>query len=265
MTANTELAHGYTLADIHALARRSAGSNRTMAADHRDLYDTAWSAIAEHIYTAEQWPSEHDLLAVGRGAIWALVRDHRTVYGYRDREWDAGMATAPRFCAYWLGARVTPSPEEPIIESHTLPRLLAALGEPYREAITALAAHAGNEHVRALADHDCGHCRQAWSAHTDRSAAACSLGINLLAFNRRLVVARRECLRLWLEHETPHQVAKRHPDRRNNTRPVQPCGTPAAARRHRGRGERPCELCAPVEREADRARRAARMARAVAA
>ncbi|MET8278238.1 hypothetical protein [Micromonospora sp. NPDC005174] len=254
-----ELAHGWRLSDIARLARQSAGTNRTMAADHRDLHDAAWSAIAEHIYTAEHWPSEHDLLAAGRAAIWAIVRAHRTVYGYRDREWDAGVASAPRFCAYWLGQRqVTPSPEGPIVEQETLPRLLAALGDPYRQAIVALAAHAGNEHVRQVTEHDCGHCGRRWSGHTDRDAAACSLGISLSAFSGRLQVARRECLRWWLEHETPRQAVRQRPDRRNNRREVQPCGTPAAARRHRSRGERPCELCAPVERERDRLRKAAR-------
>ncbi|WP_328344860.1 hypothetical protein [Micromonospora sp. NBC_00421] len=259
--ADQELAHGWRLSHIARLARQSAGTNRTMAADQRDLYDTAWSAIAEHIYTAEHWPNEHDLLAVGRAAIWGIVKSHRTTYGYRNREWDAGLASAPRFCAYWLDHRqTTPSPEEPIIERHALPRLLEQLGEPYRAAVVALAAHLGNGHVRALTAHDCAHCHQPWADHTDRDAATCSLGLNRPAFNRRLQVARRICLRLWLEHETPHHVQMRHPDKRNDGRTFKPCGTPAAARRHRTRGEKPCDLCMPAEREADRARRAKRQA-----
>lgn len=226
------LRHGYTLTDLHRLARISANANRVMAADHRDLIDTAWSAIAEAIYSAEHWPVEHDLLAVGKAAIWGIVRDHRSTYGYRGREWDAGLGSAPRFCAYWLGAGVTPSPEEPIVERVTLPRLLAALGDPYREAITALAAHGG-----------------------DRHAAAAALGITGSAFDRRVQVARRTCLRLWLEHETPQRVALR-PDRRDDRRPVAPCGTPAAARRHRSRGETPCDPCLAAETRDRQARRA---------
>ncbi|MFI1194049.1 hypothetical protein ACH4T9_12440 [Micromonospora sp. NPDC020750] len=258
---NTTLAHGYTLADLHRLARQSAGSNRTMAADQRDLYDTAWSAIAEALYSAEHWPTEHHLLAVGKGAIWALVKDHRTTYGYRDREWDAGLASAPRFCAYWLGARVTASPEEPIVERFALPAVMAALSEPYREAIIALAVHQGNVDIRARSDAECSHCGNPWADHTDRDAATCSLGLNRAAFNRRLHVARRTCLQLWLEHETPHRVAMRHPDRRNDARPVQPCGTLAAALRHRDHKEPLCELCAPVETAYDRERRARRARR----
>jgi hypothetical protein len=254
------LAHGYTLADLHRLARQSAGSNRSMAADQRDLHDTAWSAIALHLYTVDQWPPERDLLAVGKGAIWAIVRDHRTTYGYRDREWDAGLATAPRFCAYWLGARVTASPEEPIVERFALPRLMDSLGEPYRAAIVALAVHQGEADARAQSYDDCAHCGGPWARHTDRDAATCSLGLTRTAFNRRLNVARRACMQLWLEHETPHRVALRHPDRRNDARPVQPCGTLAAALRHRKRKETLCELCAPKEAEYDRARRTRRTA-----
>ncbi|MEV5819255.1 hypothetical protein AB0L22_08780 [Micromonospora haikouensis] len=255
---NTTLAHGYTLADLHRLARQSAGTNRSMAADHRDLLDTAWSAIAEAIYTAEHWPSEHALLTAGRAAIWRIANSHRTTYGYRNREWDADLASAPRFCAYWLGARVTASPEESIVERVALPAVMAALGEPYRAAIVALATHQGTADARALSGEDCGHCGGPWADHTDRDAATCSLGLTRAAFNRRLQVARRTCLQLWLEHETPHKVPMRHPDRRNDSRPVQPCGTPAAARRHRDRKETLCALCAPVERAYDRDRKARR-------
>lgn len=233
------LRHGYTLADLHRLARKSAGSNRSMATDHRDLLETAWSAIAEHLYSADDPPSEHDLLAVGRGAIWAIVHDHRTTYGYRDRQWDAGMATAPRFCAYWLGARVAASPEEAIVERLTLPRLMDALSDPCRAAILALAAHDG-----------------------DRAAAAAAMGLSRDAFNHRIHAARRTCLRLWLEHETPPKARMRHPDRRwRDHQPTAECGTPAAAARHRRRKEPLCERCAAAETAYDRERRARRMQR----
>jgi hypothetical protein len=235
-SADVALPHGYTLADLHRLARMSAAANRTMAADHRDLLDTAWSAIAEAIYAAETWPSEHDLLRIGKGAIWATTKDHRTTYGFRDREWDAGLGSAPRFAAYWLGATVTPGPEDRVVERYALPPILAALGEPYRDAITALAAHDG-----------------------DRDRAAAALGINLKAFNFRIRTARAHCLRLWLQGETPVRTLRR-PDRRRHRGEVAPCGTVAAALRHRDRRERLDEACAAAEREYDRQRKARRAA-----
>ncbi|MEU0081391.1 hypothetical protein ABZY58_26115 [Micromonospora tulbaghiae] len=235
LTADLHLAHGYTLADLNRLARASASSNRTMAADHRDLVDAAWSAIADAIYAAEHWLPEHELLRLGKGAIWSIVRDHRQTYGYRDREWDAGLASAPRFCAYWLGQQVTPSPEGPIVERLTLPRLLAALTDTQRRVVAAVAAHDG-----------------------DRPAAAAALGVTEKALNHQLRMARMTCAALWVEGETPRRVAGRRLDRRNHRGPVASCGTLAAARRHRDRREPLCPKCAPVEAAYDQKRRARR-------
>lgn len=235
MTADLLLKHGYTLADLHRMARMSAGTNRTMAADHRDLLDTAWSAIAEAIYAADVWPSEHSLLEIGKGAIWALVRDHRQTYGYRDREWDAGLGSAVRFATYWLNPTVVPSPEEPIVERVALPRILAALTERQREVLATVAAWGG-----------------------DRVEAAAALGIDEKALNHQLRMARRTCLALWLEHETPHQAPRRRLDRRNHRGEVAPCGTIGAVFRHRDRREQLCEACAPVEVEYDRERKGRR-------
>ncbi|MFV2094848.1 hypothetical protein ACFHW1_05065 [Micromonospora sp. LOL_014] len=233
--ADVVLAHGFRLSDLHRMARQSAATNRTMAADHRDLLDTAWSAIALELYTADTPPSEHDLLAVGKGAIWAMTKQHRQAYGYRDREAAAGMGSAPRWATYWWDfGRPTPSPEPSVVERLTLPRLLAALRAPYRDAIAALAAHDG-----------------------DREAAAAALGISMAAMQRRIHVARARCLALWLEGETPARRVKAQPDRKRSSTPLAPCGTPAAARRHRARRETLCPECLTAETAARKARRAA--------
>jgi hypothetical protein len=207
-----------------------------MAADHRDLLDTAWSAIAEAVYAASEPPTEHDLLAVGKGAIWDIVKDHRKTYGYADREWDAGYASAPRFVTYWLELTgVTPSPEQGIVERLTVPRLLDALKPHERAAVAALAAHSG-----------------------DRVAAAAALGITENTFNRRIWLARRTCLALWLEGETPARTPLRRLDRRNHRGEVAPHGTPAAGRRHQSRREPLCEPCRAAMSAYDRARRGPR-------
>ncbi len=229
-----ELRHGYTLADLHQMTAAALKADRSMAMDYHDRRDIAWSAIVEALYAAPHWPQRHTLIRAGWQAIYDEVRANRRHAGYRDREWDTGVGTAARFATYWAGlGGVTHSPEERIVERVALPAILDVLSPAEREALAALAARDG-----------------------DRDRAAADLGITLAAFNRRLQVGRRRCLALWLEGETPHRVALRRPDRRSHRGDVAECGTTAAARRHRSRRERLCELCAPMEADYDRQRRA---------
>lgn len=230
----TELRHGYTLDDLDRLARSAAGSNYTMAADYRDLYHAAWSAIVDLLIETDERPEPYDLARVGKAAIWQLVRDHRQTYGYRDREWDNGIGSAPRFAMFWY-APFDHGPESAVVERTAVPQILAALTERQRQALTAVAAVDG-----------------------DRTRAAAALGINEKALDHQLRMARRACLALWLEGETPRQVTLRRLDYRRHRGEVAPCGTRAAMFRHRDRKERLCEACAPVEVEYDRERKARR-------
>jgi hypothetical protein len=77
-----ELRHGYTLADLHALTRLAVHTAGSMATNWHERYDTAWSAIAEHLYATEHWPPQHDLVRAGQLAIYAVVDDDRQAYGY---------------------------------------------------------------------------------------------------------------------------------------------------------------------------------------
>lgn len=233
----TELCHGYTLHDLHQMTRAAVVADRSMAMDYRDRWDTAWSAIAEHLYAAGTPPRRQELIRTGWQAIYAEVRDGYRHYGYQGRQWDAGHASGPRFVVYWTGLpQVTPSPEERVVERHALPQLLSALTDGQRRVIAALAAHGG-----------------------DRPAAAAALGCSEKALNHQLLMARRRCLALWLEGETPCRPTLRRLDRRNHRGGRKPCGTVAAYLRHQRAKER-CARCAPVGREYEAAKTARRRA-----
>jgi hypothetical protein len=85
-----ELRFGYTLADLNGLARLAVHTAGAMAGDWHDRYDTAWSAIAEHLYAAPHWPPRHDLVRAGQLAIYAVVDGDRQAYGYYRRKTDGG-------------------------------------------------------------------------------------------------------------------------------------------------------------------------------
>lgn len=230
----THLRHGYTLADLDELTTAALRHDRSLAMNYRDRRDIAWSAIAEALYAAEVWPRRESLVQVGWQAIYAEVRKSRQEHGYRGREWDAGHGSAPHFAAYWfLQATVTRSHEERVVERAALPAILSALTDGQRQVLGALAAFDG-----------------------DRSAAAAALGCTEKALNQQLLLARRTCLALWLEHETPRRVPLRRLDARRHRREVAPCGTSGGVRRHRTNRESLCELCAPVGREYDKTRKA---------
>lgn len=192
--ADPPLVHGYTLRDLYRLTAAAMRADRSGAMDWTDRWNVAWSAIAEALYGAEEPPHRQHLVRVGWQAIYAEVRDGRRHNGYRDREFDAGLGSAPRFAAYWLGLpRTVPSPEEGVVERLTVPRLLATLTEGQRRVIMAVAVAAG-----------------------DRPAAARALGLSEKALNYQLRTARGRCLAAWLEGETPHRPALRRLDRRRS-------------------------------------------------
>lgn len=228
--------HGYTLDQIHGLARSSAGNNFTWAADYIDLYAAAHGAMIDLLLAAEAAPEVYDLARAGKAAIWNLVKDHRQTYGYRDREWTNGIGSAPHFNAFWSDwLTVAPSHENRVVERIALHQILTRIKPIHQAALVALAVCDG-----------------------DRDAAASALHLNLGAFNARLQGARKEVIALWHQGETPCRVHLRRLDRRRHRGEVAPCGTTAAVFRHRSRKEQLCELCAPVEVAYDRERKARR-------
>lgn len=180
MTANMELRHGYTLADINRLSRVATRTAGTHAADHADLVSWAWSAIVEHLYLAEYWPPEHRLIQAGKTAIWASVRsDQRWHGGARQAHYEPGTMAA--YQRYWWGyTAVTPSHEEPVVERLALRQVLPLLTAREHQALLAVAAHDG-----------------------DVEAAAISMGLTLGAIKNRLQAARKRIFAAWHEGTVP--------------------------------------------------------------
>lgn len=227
-----EVRWGYTLYDLQQLAWRSVRRWGPSAADVFDMHQAAYDAILDMLIDSEAWPNGHDLVGVGRNGISASVWRNKSTHGvaHGSRENHSG----PRFVAYWLGLpSVVHSHEDRIVERMTLPALLAGLSRGRLRVVTALAATDG-----------------------DYREAQALLGLSDVNFRNQLTTARKICAALWHEGETPHRT-NREPDRRQ-LRHAQPCGTLAAAQRHRKRREKLCELCAPVEVAYDRDRKARR-------
>jgi DNA-directed RNA polymerase specialized sigma24 family protein len=176
------IAHGFRLRDLDQMTRAAAIADRTMALGYQDKKDIAWSAIAEALVTAQETPDRQALIRVGWQAIYRTVRD-----SYRSRGYNDDGEAMPRFAMFWTNP-YTPSHEHHVVESIATHQVLDTLGEIYRDAIVALAAHG------------------------DYQRAAQSLGIQYAAFTVRLSTARRQLLALWHEGETPRRV--RTTDRR---------------------------------------------------
>lgn len=206
---DSELAHGYTLADLTRIARSATLHAGQLAADFGDRYETAWSAIAEALYAAEQPPAEPDLWHAGRDAIWQAIRDDRRTHGAARH--DGHM---PAFARYWWDhASAAPSCENQVVERLALRQIWPHLTPAHRSALAAYAA------LGTL------------------PAAAEALGISVRAYNSRLQRARQLAAQLWHEHETPARNRRRDYRPRADRDHLRPCGTPTAYARHRRRGE----------------------------
>lgn len=176
------LAHGWTLADINRAARDAATGVGARAADFHERYDTAWSAIAEHLYTTTTPPARHDLVTAGRSAILREEAAQRRSHGLPDRNFDRYHQT-PRYVMYWRwAARHTPSPEAAVVERHATRQILAALTPRQQATVAAVAAGRSPQ------------------------AAALLLGVPYRTVTSRMKEVRRRFLRLWHEGETPSRV-----------------------------------------------------------
>lgn len=199
---NAQLRYGYTLADIHALARFAVHLAGDMASDWRDRYDVAYSAIAEAIYAATDHPTRQALLTAGRVALYRMVRAHHQTYGYYRAHDDGnahGVGSSPSFRAYWLAPEEAPF-EEGLIERQALAQILTQLSKRELEALYALAAL------------------------DDYHAAAESMGVGYVTYKSMLSKARAKFRAFWHQGESPSR--QWGTDRR--------CGVSAGTRRIQG-------------------------------
>lgn len=181
---NLEVRHGYTIGDLRRLAAAAVTADRLMASDITDRYDTAWSAIAEHLCAADEQPDRQALVRVGWQAIYRQVRDARRERGYADGtdNFTSNAPTMPRFVMWW-GRGITPSHEDKVVERIAARQVIGALGGSiYADAVVALAVHG------------------------DYRMAAAALGISYEAFGFRIAHARRQLAALWHQGETPRPL-----------------------------------------------------------
>lgn len=192
MTIDAVVAHGYTVRDINQLTR---------AALRRDRWNTAVEertaairlGMIEHLRTAEEPPTDSDLLKAGAAASDRYMLAELRAHGYDRKHPERGGGTSPGFVRYWEPAAHTPF-EERVEERVALAQVWPSLSLPQRQA------------VLALADTD------------DYEEAVAQVGVPRGTFAARLHHGRRSFAALWHEHETPRHV------RRNEHAP-----SPAAA------------------------------------
>jgi DNA-directed RNA polymerase specialized sigma24 family protein len=194
--------HGYTLDDLHHLSRYVVHSDRWhTAGDIEDRYDTAWHAIVEHLLTAPEPPTRHDLFQAGLRGSDQAVRQRLQAHGYNHHQ--PGTGTRPRFEGYWTTtAAPIPSPEDRVVDRHALAQIWPRLTPRQQQALTALAAT------------------------DDYQQAAALLGVTPGTFNVLVSKARRRFLALWHEGEQPSHIWGT--DRRVGSRTAT---TPAATKR----------------------------------
>lgn len=173
--------HGYTLADIDSTARTAASTAYgRYILDPADRYQTAWSAVAEVLCTADEPPTRKDLVAAGSTAVSRASQDHRRTWGMA-RTWEAVEGSVLAYTRYWeLDRRSAVSPENAVVDRMALAQIWPRLSLTHRQVLYALAVHDGN-----------------------REAAAASLGKGAATFQSHLTSARAAYRALWHEHEAP--------------------------------------------------------------
>jgi hypothetical protein len=179
MTADTPVAHGYTLRDLEQLTRTVLRMDRWyVAGDLDERYNAVWCGIVERLLTAEEPPTRRELLNAGTRANDARVLDEMRTHG---RSTHVVGQPMPRFHAYWCPAN-PPSPETGVVERLATQQIWPRLTPRQQQALTALAAL---EDYQAAADH---------------------LGVTPGTYNVLGSTARRRFLAWWHEGEAPSRV-----------------------------------------------------------
>lgn len=181
---NPELCHGYTMADLHSLARFAVHLASYGDASWHERYGWAWSAIAEALYAANEPPTRQSLLAAGQVAIYDEIQSHRQRYGYYRAKTDGsthGAGSSPAFRTYWMEwlANSSQTFERNTVERLALRQILPMLREHEAVALIALAVH------------------------DDYQAAADAVGVPYATFKSQIARARARFFALWHEGETP--------------------------------------------------------------
>ena len=229
-----ELRHGFTLAEVHDVARFAVHLAGPMAGSWWQRYETAWSEIVLHLYTVEYPPQRYELIRAGRLALYDAMTDDRHHYGYykyKTYGGEFGVASSPPFMKFWWDQLTTCPPfENTVIERVALAQVWMGLSATDRRMLAACAAH-----------------------DNDYRAAAAAAGVTDQGFRHGIARARCRALELWYGDETHHQVGHYVTHRLPTRQPE--CGTMTAVWWHRRHKQNLCERCAPVDSEYNRRRR----------
>lgn len=166
--------HGYTVQDIHELARQAVATDHFRPRFHMDeRMDAAVCAIAVLLYTADERPQRNELLYAGSNASVRVVDDEMHHRGI-----GRGGSPAQQFTRYWEPS-ASDSLEDRVIDRLSLGQIWSQLSAGQRDALAALAGIG------------------------DFETAADSLGLHYRAFQARIWKGRRKFLELWHEGERP--------------------------------------------------------------
>ncbi len=173
MLADLPVLHGYTLRDLHWLARSASGGGRAStggAAEER--YEIAWSAMAALLVAAVDAPARTDLIAAGSNAVYRAWKDECHHHGVdRTATWRSGGSMV-RFVLYWRPAHV-PAAEGRVVDALAIEQIWPHLKDWQRRVLMALAVHG------------------------DHQAAAAALGVGKNTYTTMLARARRAFRLHW--------------------------------------------------------------------
>lgn len=171
--ADVEVAHGYTMADLHRIARTGITAAFSRGGDGEERYRAAWDGVVDALCAAgAEAPTERELVYAAANAVDA-----------RNQTDEKHRPDGANGIAYWDAlARPTPGHERIVVERVALGQILPRLGDTDRQALAALAA--------------CG----------TYSRAAAALGIPYFTFMTRIRRARTKFLAAWHEGETPPRM-----------------------------------------------------------
>lgn len=227
---DVEVRHGYTLADLEAIARAACRADRSLASDAHTRYSVALSAIGLALAEADDPPRREDLVRAGWQAIYDEVRGMRHLYGFAEKDGTRGVASSPRFVEFWWHG--TTSFEDALVERLSAPAVLSTLTDSERAAVLALAGH------------------------DDYPAAAAALDLRYSTLTVRLSNARKRWYRHWFAPDTPPRITGT--DRRveaHGRPPATHCRagheyTPENTRWRRDRKGRDCRACESIRSRA---------------
>lgn len=170
------LRYGYTLTDLHRIARLATHTDRSHhAGDYLDRLNLAFSGAAEYLYSAEHPPAEHELVRAARDAVQSDAQSDLKNRMVSHHTYEP-MRNAAR---YWELHRVSHSHENVVVDRTALWQIWPRLRKADQAALLALAAHG------------------------DYAAAAESMGMQYRTFCMAVYRARLRFFRLWHEGEKP--------------------------------------------------------------